>query len=111
MQPKHQRRLGCGIIFAADCPNDPSYPLPSPCPRAALALPSRFQARLLLELGIRAVRVVDELLVQSQRLCVHEPLAATVALDRSIKLQANLVRLILEIRLVGKRGSPCSQPT
>ena len=78
---------------------------------SALALAKRFQARLLLELGVRAVRVVDELLVQSQRLYVHEPLAATVALDRSIKLQANLVRLILEIRLVGRRGSPWRQPT
>ena len=74
----------------------------TPCPRAALALAKRFQARLLLELGVRAVRVVDELLVQSQRLYVHEPLAATVALDRSIKLQANLARLILEIRLVAR---------
>ena len=100
----HQRRLGGGISPAADCPHYLGH-------SSALALAKRFQARLLLELGVRAVRVVDELLVQSQRLYVHEPLAATVALDRSIKLQANLVRLILEIRLVGRRGSPCRQPT
>ena len=100
----HQRRLGGGISPAADCPHYLGH-------SSALALAKRFQARLLLELGVRAVRVVDELLVQSQRLCVHEPLAATIALDRSIKLQANLVRLILEIRLVGRRGSPCRQPT
>merc|ERR1719281_2378091 len=47
--------------------------------------------RLLLQLGIRTVGVVDELLVQGQRLLVHEPLTAAVALDRGIQLQADVL--------------------
>jgi len=52
---------------------------------------SQAQARSLLELRVRAIRVVDELLVQSQGLVIHESLAAAIALDRSIKLQTNIL--------------------
>merc|ERR1719420_910321 len=41
-------------------------------------------AHSFLELGVRAIRVVDELLVQSKGFLVHEPLTAAVALDRGI---------------------------
>merc|ERR550537_503470 len=44
-----------------------------------------------LELGVRAVRVVDELLVQGQGLLVHESLTAAIALHRGIKLQADVL--------------------
>jgi len=56
-----------------------------------LAVLMRFRARSLLKLRVRAIRVVDELLVQSQGLVIHESLAATVALDRSVQLQANIL--------------------
>merc|ERR1719174_1696607 len=48
-------------------------------------------AHSFLELGVRAIRVVDELLMQFQGLLVHEPLTAAVALHRGIQLQANVL--------------------
>jgi len=85
MHLKQQRRLGCDIKFAADYLGYSSdFP-------ALLRLTRLDEPRLLLELRVRAVRVVDELLVQSQRFVVHESLAATIALDRSVQLQANIL--------------------
>jgi len=81
-----QCRLDSGIKSAVaqpDYPSDYRYP--------ALALLLCLQARSLLELRIRAVRVVDELLVQCQRLRVHEALAAAIALHRSVQLKANVL--------------------
>ena len=84
MHLEQQRCLGKDISFAADCPDYPSD-------SAALVLSVRSDARLLLELRVRAVRVVDKLLVEGKGLHIHESLAATIALHRSIQLQADVL--------------------
>jgi len=76
--------------------NKPIWSITTDCPDypngySAFSLFIRLHARLLLQLRVRAIRVVDELLVQSQRLLIHESLAAAIALDRSIELQANVL--------------------